>query len=429
MFRGVLAVLMLIPLSEVRAASNREVHVTVPVANVRAQPSTSGRVLFQVKAGESLTLLETTGDWYHVEAEGGRRGYLFKKLGQERTPPSSSTTSPGPQAVAPSDAALTIGHEAVECVVAGKHTRIEARFAPQERVARARTFFRAHDGSVWYYVDMQVAGDVFVGVLPRARKDTKRIDYYVQALDRTFDESRTQEYAPEVVADAGVCSNRTVAAFLPSARVIVGAPAGAPAVPAGFEAVGLVTGAESAAAEAPAKESSGGLGKRALLIGGGAAAIGLVAVAAGGGGGDGSDAPAGPSFANARFNPTSVTCTSTQRQNGSFVANILVDATNPSAQALTINSASDVLTFTAAAPQSGNSVGESIQQANVRFSPSQVAANSSATLQFQAPLAFRFPSSCSSFSGSSQLSAELTIVTSSGTFRVQANNSFSLIYP
>jgi hypothetical protein len=425
---GTLSLLLVLASYPSVTAEGREVQVTAAVANVRAQASTAARVIFQVRAGDALKLLEVSGDWYHVEASDGRRGYLFKKLGQERTAPPPTAAPSSPASSSAPTQTLAIRHDEVQCVVAGKHTKIEARFEPGDGVARARTYFRSHGGAAWYFVEMKAAEEGFAGILPRARKDTKRIDYYVQVFDRTFGESRTQEYAPEVVSDAGACSKKTVAAFLPSAKVIVGAPAGAPAIPPGFEAAGLVTDGATTATGAAEPAPGGGAGKKALLIGGGAAAVGLAAVLAGGGGSEAAT-PSGPSFSNARFSPASVTCTSTQRQNGFFVADILVDARNPAAQPLTISSASDVLTFTSVAPQSGNNVGESIQQASIRFSPSQVDANGSATIQLQAPLSFRFPASCRALSGTSQLAAELTIVTSNGTFRVQTTNTFSLIYP
>ena len=51
----------------------RQVRVTAAVANVRAQPSPSGKVLFQLKKDETARLVDTTGDWHQIDA-GGRRG-------------------------------------------------------------------------------------------------------------------------------------------------------------------------------------------------------------------------------------------------------------------------------------------------------------------------------------------------------------------
>jgi hypothetical protein len=411
------------------------------VANIRSGPSTQAGILFQVKAGEVLKLLEAKGDWYHVETSAGRRGYLFHSLATERTTPAGTPPPSAPSPASSSAGAssqpgpgLAILHDGVDCVVTGKYTKIEARFDPAERVARARTYFRSAGTSAWYYVEMKPAEGSFVGVLPRTRKNTKSIDYYVQVLDKAFAESRTTEYAPEVVADAGVCSKKSLAAFLPSAKVIVGAPAGGPPIPIGFDAAGIVaeaapataSGTPGAAAGSEGTGKGGFGGQKALLIGGGVVAAGLVVLVAGGGGG--SSAPAGPTFRNARFNPDSVTCSSTIPRNGFFSIDIVVEASNPAGQPLTISAASDVLTYTAVAPNT-NSVGENITQASLRFSPAQVPANGSAIIQFQVPLRFSRVDACSGISGVSQLNGQVTIVTSAGNFSAQTTNSLSLVYP
>jgi len=65
----------------------------------------------------------------------------------------------------------------------------------------------------------------------------------------------------------------------------------------------------------------------------------------------------------------------------------------------------------------------------VDFSPAQVPANGSATVQFQVPLRFSRVDACSGISGVSQLNGQVTIVTSAGTFSAQTTNSLSLVYP
>src|SRR6185503_9367970 len=100
-------------------------------------------------------------------------------------------------------------------------------------------------------------------------KTTKAIEYYVEAVDKSFREARSAEFQPSVVQQGEACPNgRMLATALASAPVALGAGAGAPAVPAGFANAGIVG-------------IGGGLSTGALLavVGGGAAVAGGVAIA------------------------------------------------------------------------------------------------------------------------------------------------------
>ena len=156
-----------------------------------------------------------------------------------------------------------IEHRAVSCIVAGVFPRLDACFAPSEDLSRARVHFRADGTPHWYFVDMVAAGGCRSVLLPKPLPTTSAIDYYVSALGRTFDETRTSEYTPRVVAREGDCrDNLLVAGSAGSATVLLGAAAGAPAVPAGFAPEGIVaappspgSAARRGAAEAPGSAS------------------------------------------------------------------------------------------------------------------------------------------------------------------------------
>jgi hypothetical protein len=180
-------------------------------------------------------------------------------------------------AAAPAARAITIAHEGAGCVIADRFPRFEARLDPAGEIARARVFFRAVGTPHWYSVDMTAGAAGFTGILPKPRRTTPRIEYYVEASDRAFASARTPERIVAVVGSAGECeTNALVAPVSASARVVVTAMPGAPAVPAGFLSAGLA--------------GAGGVSALTLgVIGGGAAAAAGVAVAAGGG--DGSDPP------------------------------------------------------------------------------------------------------------------------------------------
>jgi hypothetical protein len=173
---------------------------------------------------------------------------------------------------------LGIDHRKVGCVVAGKYPSLNACFAPASRLARARVYFRVADGAPdWYYVEMASSAPCHAGVLPRPKKELvgRRIQYYVDAFDRSFAESRTPESEALVVSSASECDRKlAVAPMLNNAAVAV-----FPGLPAGF--AGAAAGAAGLGGGAAALIAVGG----AAVVGGG------VAVAAGGSEGSGETTP------------------------------------------------------------------------------------------------------------------------------------------
>ena len=116
---------------------------------------------------------------------------------------------------------VAIDHQTVGCVVAGKYPRLNACFAPRSGLARARLYFRVADAPPdWYYVEMASDAPCHAGILPRPKKELigRRIQYYVDAFDRSFSESRTPEAEALVVASASECDSKLpVAPLLNSA--------------------------------------------------------------------------------------------------------------------------------------------------------------------------------------------------------------------
>ena len=136
---------------------------------------------------------------------------------------------------------VEIDHKAVGCIVVGKFPKMNACLTPAANVARARVYFRPEGAPSWYYVDMKSDQPCFSGVLPKPGKKLvgKKIEYYVETQDRTFNAARTAEYGPTVVSSAQECKKQVpVAPFVNSANVAV-----FPAVPAGFVGGGLGTAA------------------------------------------------------------------------------------------------------------------------------------------------------------------------------------------
>jgi hypothetical protein len=184
--------------------------------------------------------------------------------------------------------APAIQHKAVACIVAEQFPRMEACFDPVADVARARVHFRAHGTGPWYFVDMTPEGACHAGTLPKPRKTTKKVDYYVEVMDRRFADGRTPEHDPRVVVRRMDCrQDMIVAAAASAASIVLGAAVGAPPIPVGFASDGIVgvAGVGGGGTTAPAT-SGGGPAVSAGKGGGGggtAAAFLLGAGLAGGG--------------------------------------------------------------------------------------------------------------------------------------------------
>jgi PKD domain len=136
---------------------------------------------------------------------------------------------------------VTIDHQAVACIVVGKYPKMNACFTPAAALARSRVYFRPEGVTSWYYVDMKTDQPCFTGTLPRPGKKLvgKKIEYYVEAQNKTFEPARTAEYAPVVVRSAQECKkDAPVAPFVNNAVVAV-----FPALPAGFVGGGVGTAA------------------------------------------------------------------------------------------------------------------------------------------------------------------------------------------
>ncbi len=171
----------------------------------------------------------------------------------------------------------SIEHAPVACIVAERFPRLDACFAATE-VARARIMFRPGGGEHWYFVDMVPAEGCHRGILPKPKRELRRIDYYVEVTDRAFATGRTPEYDPVVIAPEDSCRDRPAALFLDSEqRVLVRGEPGAPPIPQGFDAAGVSVA--SLDASPASKRRSPAL----LIVGGVGAAVAGVAVAAGGG--------------------------------------------------------------------------------------------------------------------------------------------------
>jgi hypothetical protein len=176
-------------------------------------------------------------------------------------------------------AATTIDHRPVGCVVAEEFPRFEARLTPPDSVRRARVFFRADATPTWYAVALKPEGTVFAAALPKPQKSLRKFTYYLEVADAQMKTSRTEEHNTSVVATKGGCDKDMMGLSTAAASVLLEAPAGAPAVPAGFSGAGVLTvaGAPAAAPAGVAGTGGGGVGVGVLVAGGAVVAGGAAA--------------------------------------------------------------------------------------------------------------------------------------------------------
>jgi hypothetical protein len=161
----------------------------------------------------------------------------------------------GPITTEGAGAAITF--EPVTCFVAGEFPLLDATINPPDNVARSRVYFRAAQGSAFYYIEMTQESGTFFGKLPRPRVEASPITYYLQATTTEFEESQTPEIEAVVVAKKEDCGDRKVAAYGPPGEVTVfSAATGATISPVGFAAGGAAIA----------------IGTIALIVGGAAAA-------------------------------------------------------------------------------------------------------------------------------------------------------------
>jgi hypothetical protein len=344
---------------------------------------------------------------------------------------------------------------------------MQACFSPAERLSRARVQFRAGGTPHWYYVDMAREGDCFTATLPKPKKQTKTIDYYVEAVDNAFSETRTPEHAPIVVGRQAECQDGLTATLVSAASVVVGSVTGAPVLPVGFSTSGLIAAAPAGAAAGASTGTAQGAGAGSagaatggaaagmslttigLIAGGAAAAIGVGVAVAGGGdepnpqeldsdrdgftplAGDCNDGdpavnPNGAvSFENARFENPASTCP--DGSNGGQVSLVLlVDGRNNRCSAVTINTMSVTITVTAA-NNVNNQVGQSFAFNNVTFSPATLAPGTRTAVRTDLMPTCTNPAR--NGAGFAELSGRITVSTSAGDFSAETVNRNRTEFP
>ncbi len=169
---------------------------------------------------------------------------------------------------------LAITHDGLDCWPSDLYPILSGAFSPPDDVRSVRIYFRSEVYPDFYFVDATVQADGRLeAVLPMAAPGTPRVIYYIEAVTRAFESTRTREWDPEV-SESDECRRRDPLLALFQGKipniVISSVRAGAPAFPPGFMTAGIVAA------------GSGGLGATAIvgIVAGGVA--GGVVIANGG---------------------------------------------------------------------------------------------------------------------------------------------------
>lgn len=222
-------------------------------------------------------------------------------------------------APAPVPTSLQIEHDPLACVTTETAPLIGARIEPGREVSTSRVYWRALGAPVYFYYSA-MSGEVsdFRATLPRPLAETARIEYYLEATDRSSRSRVTPEYVVPVVPKS-VCGNKGLGVTRAGAGLTIGLTnARQRAVPAGFnqddiaqvilvsgtvvtvaKAMQLLGGPAPGGTEAATPRAragaapSGGI-SAGLLVAGGAGVVAAGAAVAAGGGRGGNKASSTP---------------------------------------------------------------------------------------------------------------------------------------
>ena len=97
-----------------------------------------------------------------------------------------------------------IDHVPALCTVADKPISLCAAISDDGNVAVARVYFRREGEDYYSFVPMTFTGVSWCGTLPSPREKAKTIEYYVNAVDDSYQPQRTSTFRLPVKPE-GVC--------------------------------------------------------------------------------------------------------------------------------------------------------------------------------------------------------------------------------
>ena len=258
-----------------------------------------------------------------------------------------------------------IEHDNVDCLPRGEFTQFLTSIQPPSTIRAAKLYFRSNLYPEFYFVAMSLdAAGSFRAVMPLPSAETTKVLYYIEAVDLSFQTSRSEELEVNVSDDSG-CRRGPGAVLFPggSPAIVVGATqAGIPAIPAGFQASGI-TGFLTASGGIAAT-GGGGIGIGVAVGAAAGAAAGVGVILAGGGQSDGAAS-------------TSPTTTAPPLGGGS--TNSTPTATS-SVPITTTSSAGSTTTTVTGAPTSTSSTPSTSSTTSTSSTPSTSSAPSTSTI-------------------------------------------------
>ena len=166
----------------------------------------------------------------------------------------------------------SISHSPLLCTAPGRNPIVEASILPSSDIRTAKVYFRSDKYPKFYYIEMTPSKTGFHTALPKPSAETARIYYYIEAVDLSFNNMIGTEHIVEVSQRCAPPNLDPQPNIDP--EIVVGASeAGLPALPPGFDTLGIV-GTISAAGVSSV--ISGGSGISSAVV------VGAVAASAGG---------------------------------------------------------------------------------------------------------------------------------------------------
>lgn len=132
-----------------------------------------------------------------------------------------ATATPAPRPTPTPAPALSVQHDPVQCIIAGKYPKLSACFTPLGALKDAKVYFRG-TGPTWYSVNMALEGQCSVGILPKPLKSLPEMHYYIEGIGPSFDPAKSTEVTARIVKGQSECeSDRPAAPTLDSAPGLV----------------------------------------------------------------------------------------------------------------------------------------------------------------------------------------------------------------
>ena len=107
-------------------------------------------------------------------------------------------------AAAVAQEAPVVEHQPALCTVPDQPLSLCAAISDDGSVATSRLYFRRAGQDFYAFVDMAFTGVGYCGTVPAPRARTKAIEYYVQAVDDSYQPTRTSTYRIPVQLE-GIC--------------------------------------------------------------------------------------------------------------------------------------------------------------------------------------------------------------------------------